>query len=226
MVYLEVDEDGEPLTAERLRDRGLQGERAGQILLRWAPERRAEAEKALRGALSDLVDAFLVNRKKHSDLFARAHVLGRDIAIKVGCPYSYDAEEQRYTLSCPIFALHRQVAHSVAWTLITKCSICGAGSFECDHIEGETYDGELCGMNIERVAGLGHIAWTANPDFLYTWHQPQQIDAKDLLGTGKINEPGEEIRCEHCIGCRGVIGPTSGDLDPQARFAAAVRENG
>jgi hypothetical protein len=225
MAYLEVGKDGELLTASRLRNRGLRRERHGQILLRWAPERGKEAEQLLRKALANLVDAFLIDRKGQSDLFGRAHVLGRDLVREIGCYFKYEDDKDTYTLRCPIFALHQKVALSVAWTLITRCSICEAGPFECDHVPGRSYGGAECYEQIDRVAGLGHVAWTANPDFLYTWHQPRQFQGASLLAEGRIARLGEEISCDHCVGCAGVIGPTHGDLDPVGRVRKLVAEN-
>lgn len=222
MPYLEVDDAGEPLTAERLRSRGLQRERDGQIERRYGA---GDGERLLRSALADLVDAFLVDRPGQADLFARAHRLGHELSRGGGCLFSYDSKEIKYTIECPIFALHRQVAHSVAWTLLTECSICGAEAFGCDHLEGREYDGEMCEMGITGVADFGHVAWTANPDFLYTWHQPQQLDANALLADGRIERLGEELPCPHCQGCKGSGGPTEGDLDPVSRFRRRVAEN-
>jgi hypothetical protein len=226
MAYLELDEQGEALTPCRLRERGLRRARGGGILARWAPGRREEAERELRAALCDLVDAFLLERRGQVELFALAHRIGRDLALEFGCPFEYLAEEQRYEIRCPVLALHQRVAFSVAWTKITKCSICGAGAFGCDHIDGQRYDGELCTMVVERIVGPGHVALTTNPDFLHTWHQPQRVVAGELLKRGKIARLGAELRCEHCLGCPGIAGAGPGDLDPKGRFdtlAAAGR---
>ena len=222
MPYLEVDKDGEPLTAERLRARGLKGERDGQIERRYG---EGDAESALRSALADLVDAFLIDRRGQSDLFARAHRLGSEINLAYGCKHEYDAQKGGYEIRCPIFALHRPVAHSVAWTLITRCSLCGAGAFGCDHVVGREYDGAVCSTEIVEITGLGHLAFTANPDFLYTWHQPQYFDAAELLANGQIQSAGEELRCMHCERCSGALGPSEGDLDPVSRWRAIVAEN-
>jgi len=222
LAYLELDDDGEPLTAQRLRDRGLQRERDGQIERRYGS---GDGEATLRSALADLVNAFLTDRRGQADLFARAHRFGHELSRGDGCRFSYDPEEIRYTIRCPIFALHRPVAHSVSWTLLTECSICGAEAFGCDHLGGQEYDGKLCEMKVAKIADFGHVAFTANPDFLYTWHQPQQLDAEELLARGRIERLGETLSCPHCQGCRGSIGPTEGDLDPIGRWQRLVAEN-
>ena len=222
MAYLEVDEEGEMLDSPRLRARGLRRERGAQIERRFG---KGDAEPDLRAALKDLVDAFLVDRPGQRDLFSRAHRLGRDLSGGYGCRYEYSAAEDRYTVRCPIFALHQPVALSVAWTLITSCSICSAGAFDCDHIAGNRYGDEVCEMAVEEITGLGHIAWTANPDFLYTWHQPHQHDGARLLAEGRIDHLGQELPCLHCERCGpGLIGPGEGDLDPVTRWRKIVAE--
>lgn len=222
MPYLEVDEDGEPLTAERLRSRGLRREREGQLKRRYG---EGDTESLLRSALADLVDAFLIDRRGQKDLFARAHRLGSEINFAYHCEFSYDAQEGSYEIQCPIFALHRPVAHSVAWTLITKCTICGAAAFGCEHLAGHEYDGEVCEMAIVEITGLGHIAFIANPDFLYTWHQPQHYEAAKLLASGQIQSVGEKLHCTHCERCPGALGPSEGDLDPVSRWREIVAKN-
>lgn len=218
--YLGPDEDGEPLTADRLRKRGLRREREGQIERRFG---RGDGETLLRSALQDLVDAFLADRVGQSDLFARAHRLGKQLSDG-DCTYSYDSEKLSYEIRCPVHALHRPVAHSVGWTVLTECSICGAQAFGCDHEHGKRYDEGICRMNVTNIVGFDHLALTANPDFLYTWHQPQTIDARVLLDEGRIDTIGQELFCRHCASCPGLAGPSDGDLDPIAKWNAIVAE--
>jgi hypothetical protein len=225
MAYVEIGEDGERITPARLRAGGLRGERDGQILLRYAAGGGKASERLLRAALGDLVDAFLIDRVGQADLFARAHVLGADLHGQFGCSYEYKEEEDTYSLRCPVFALHQTFAFSVAWTLITRGSICGAGAFECDHVSGRTYAGAECRQKVEKVVGFPHVALTADPDFLHTWHQPIQAKGAQLVAEGKIRKPGDEVHCKHCAGCLARLGPTEGDLDPVGRFSEFVAEN-
>jgi hypothetical protein len=69
---------------------------------------------------------------------------------------------------------------------------------------------------------MGHVALTANPDFIYTWHQPVSIAADQLISDGVIDEHGDDAFCTHCLACDGV--PTDGDLDPVDRWARLVAD--
>jgi hypothetical protein len=221
MPAIEIDADGQELTPEFLRKRGLRGAYRAELGLRLGD---ARAEKVGRAALADLVDAFLHDRRGNANLFARAHRLGLELSLHVGCHWT--PGQDRYELRCAIFALHRPVAHSVAWTLDSVCSICGAGPFSCEHIPDETYDGELCELSVGGVLGtFDHIAFTANPDFIYTWHQPQTVDVTRLKADGAIKRVGDRLRCTHCRECPGLAGPNQEDLDPVGRWERLVAQN-
>lgn len=216
MALIEIDADGNELTPAFLRRRGLRIAVGAEVRLRAGD---ASAESDARAALGDLVDAFLHDRESNADLFLRAHVLGRVVSETVRCPWKPGTE--RYELRCPVLALHQQVAFSVAWTLDAACSICGAGPFECDHAPGEIYDGERCGYGLGApLPGLHHVAVTANPDFLHTWHQPIHEDVPALMAAGTIRRAGDPVWCTHCESCPGV--PDEGDLDPVTRFRQAA----
>jgi hypothetical protein len=215
MALIEIDADGNELTPEFLRRRGLRAAVGAEVRLRAGD---ASAEPDARAALDDLVDAFLHNRHGNADLFRRAHLLGRILSETVGCRWKPGAKQ--YELNCAIFALHRQVAHSIAWTLDARCSICEAEPFTCDHAPGEIYDGEVCGYGAgPPMPGLHHIAWTANPDFIYTWHQPKHLDVGTLKARGTIKRAGDPVLCTHCESCFGI--PDEGDLDPVTRYRRA-----
>ncbi len=216
MALIEIDADGHQLTPEFLRRRGLRAAVGAEVRLRAGD---ASAERDARAALGDLVDAFLHDRQGNTDLFRRAHRLGRMLSEIVGCRWTPDAEQ--YELRCPVVALHRQVAFSIAWTLDARCSICEAEPFACNHAPGEIYDDELCGYEAgPPMPGLHHIALTANPDFIYTWHQPQHAEVRTLKASGTIERAGDPVLCTHCESCTGF--PAEGDLDPVTRFRRAV----
>jgi hypothetical protein len=181
--------------------------------------RRGPAETAGRTALALAVDAFLTDRPNNAELFAAAHRLGDHLSATFTCRYSYDAARDEYERMCPVFALHRGVAHSVELTRTTICSICGAAAFECLHVPGDVYDGELCSMDAERLLPMGGIAFTADPDFLYTWHQPLTATSEEMLEAGLITTAGQDIFCTHCQTCDGL--PDPGDLDPVRRYREA-----
>lgn len=180
------------------------------------------AERVGRRGLAALVDAFLHERRTHADLYWRAHRLGALLCERIGC--EWEPGEDQYTLRCPIFALHRPVAHSIAMTMTTKCSICGAGALQCDHLPGETYDGAVCRVAADKiVGGLDHVALTADPDFVYTWHQPQKASVADMLADGIIERVGDRAVCRHCVQCSGEA--AEDDLDPVARWSRVVETN-
>jgi hypothetical protein len=216
MILMRAGPHGPGPPAAVLRQRGLEELATYEAHLREG--HLGEAEPAGRLALSLLVDAFLTDRRGQVELFRAAHAVGLHLNRTFGCDYSYDPDEDEYELMCPVFALHRLVAHSVEMTTVTTCSICSAGPFDCLHVPDEVYDGERCSSNIESILPMGGVAFTADPDFLYTWHQPRNYASDDLLKAGEIEAVGEAIACDHCQLCAGA--PTEGDLDPVKRYRA------
>ena len=101
-------------------------------------------------------------------------------------------------------------------TQTCDCSICGRGDFECNHVPGRVYDGERCTSVVQSISHIGHVALTADPDFLYTWHQPQQVSAESLIERGIIRSAGDPAYCVHCQGCSGY--PSQDELDPASRL--------
>jgi hypothetical protein len=213
MSLVEIDESGRDLTPQFLRRRGLRTALEAEIALRNG---RKRGPGVARRAISDLVEAFLHDRAPNADLFARAHGVGALLSATAKCFWKPGPE--KYTLRCPIYALHQTWATSVAMTVTTRCSICGAGELECDHVPGETYDSEECMSIVESLGPLGHVAFTANPDFTYTWHREQEVSTAEILADGTIKAAGERATCSHCQECPGQLsGPSAGDLDPVGR---------
>lgn len=214
---IELKRHGEEQSPQVLRAEGLrQGAEAGLHLVHG----EVDAEQTARAALRTVVDAFLADRQANADLFAYAHRLGKALSSNLGCPWT--VEGQKYTLDCPVMALHRPMAHSMAFVETTECSICDAEAFACMHVPGEIYDGKLCQLRGTGFGLGGHIAWTANPDFLYTWHQEDAVPASELIADGKIQKAGDVVHCRHCEECPGR--PTEGDLDPVTRYETILSE--
>lgn len=214
MSLVRVDESGQELTPPFLRRRGLRTALAAEIALRNGDERGAELA---RRAIADLVEGFLHERTPNADLFRRAHGVGALLSATAGCFWKPGLET--YTLRCPIYALHQTWATSVAMTVTTRCSICGAGELGCDHLPGETYDGEECRSVVESIGPFGHVAFTANPDFTYTWYRDQEVSTLDVVADGTIRTAGDPATCSHCQECPGRLsGPSAGDLDPVGRW--------
>jgi len=217
MVLIDASRHGREPPADELRKRGLEG--LGEILPRLA-DGDSSVELAARSCLRDLVDAFLADREANRDLFSLAHTLGGLISATAEC--FWQPGEEVYSLNCPVYALHRPFAHSIAVTVTTTCSICGAGAFRCLHLPGNFYEGELCVNEVTGIGPVGHIALTAKPDFIYTWHQPLEQPVEDLIKRQIIKRPGDKATCTHCLECGGE--PTADDLDPVTRFERMVEE--
>lgn len=213
MSLVQLDESGQELTPAFLRQRGLRTAVAAEIGLRKGDGGAAELA---RRAIADLVEAFLHDRTGNADLFARAHRVGALLSATAGCFWTPGPET--YTLRCPIYALHQTWATSVAMTVTTRCSICGAGELECYHLPGETYEGEECRSVAEAIGPLGHVAFTSNPDFTYTWYRDQQVSTAEIVADGTIAAAGDPATCSHCQECPGLNGPSAGDLDPVGRW--------
>jgi hypothetical protein len=96
------------------------------------------------------------------------------------------------------------------------------GELECEHLPGETYDGEECWSVAESIGPLGHVALTANPDFTYTWYRDQQVATAEIMADGTITAAGDPATCSHCEECPGRNGPTAGDLDPAGRWEGMI----
>ena len=150
--------------------------RAFRIALFEARANSPRAKKALLSAQSLLVDAFLEDRKENARFFVWAHRIGAIREERQECTWTHDAGRDTFTLDCPMQGIHSRVGMSVALLSRSKCSICGAGDFECEHIAGEVYEGVIC--NFEQTdMWLDHVALTQNPDFTYTFHNSVPLRA-------------------------------------------------
>jgi hypothetical protein len=174
------------------------------------------AESLQRSALERLVDAFLIDRRGHAECFSAAHLLGREILQRFGCPFTFDAEEQAWNLRCGVLALHSRLGVSPGGPTVGECSICGAADFECDHVNGELYDGERCYRLITRF-DLKEISLTPRPHDPRCYRLDTVISAREVERRhGGPLARGESPVCEHCATCTGAHGPTDEDLNPEA----------
>lgn len=219
VTLIDASRHGREPSPAALRERSLPVAKAAEVALR---ANRRDAETKARAVLRDVVDAFLGDRNTNRDLFKRAHQLGGIIAETVGCQWS--KEEDRYVNRCPVLALHRPAAHSLEMTTLQTCSICGAEPLSCDHLPGLEYGGEVCAFEVTKILPFGAVAWTADPEFTYTWHRPEAIPTDRLIAEGILRVAGETATCTHCLNCPGH--PTEEDLDPVSRFRRLAAENG
>jgi hypothetical protein len=202
--YRRVDRD--------LRREGLRSFRLGLAGLK---HNQRNAERLLRSSLHDLVEAFLEDRQRNADLFALAHRIGLILVQTFKCPYEWREADRRWYQDCAVLALHRRIAFSVAWFWARRCTICGANEFDCVHVPGESYDGQVCEFERDKAIGIEHVALTSNPDFTHTFMQSDQATERDVLEQfGRPLGHSESLFCNHCRNCRGYFGPDEDDLDP------------
>jgi hypothetical protein len=173
----------------------------------------ADQERLLRAAAEHFVDAFLVDRRGHTSAFTEAHRLGRQIATKFGCPYTFDEAQDAWVLKCGIHALHSRLGLSPGGPTIGQCSICGAADFECDHLNGELYDGQQCFRLITHW-DLREVSLVTRPYDPRCYRLDRVVSARDAESTrGRPLLAGEAPFCEHCLECTGV--PAEDDLSPE-----------
>lgn len=106
---------------------------------------------------------------------------------------------------------------------VTACSICGAGPFECEHVEGEVYDGQRC-LHVVQNFDLAEVSLTPWPrDPRCYWVSRPRTTRQVEQELGRRLAPGEVPHCRHCASCSGCAGPTEDDLDP-SHFAELADE--
>ena len=95
-----------------------------------------------------------------------------------------------------------------------QCSICGAGDFECDHVNGEVYDGARCFRVITRF-DLTEVSLVSRPYDPRCYKLDKVIPVSEVeRQLGRRPGPGESLACEHCQACVGA--PTDDELNPTA----------
>jgi hypothetical protein len=199
--------EGEPRPdSAALRRRGQRRAVHGLVLLECAPRR---AEAILRDAIEDLVDAFLLDRSRNADLFARAHQLGALVEQTFSCAWATDRDRDTLVNDCGILALHSRLGLSPGGTTWGRCSLCGAKDFMCDHIPGAVYAGEQCIRNVERwdPEEVSMTQTPREPRCFRTLAHVKKSYARRVGGSS----PG---RCWHCRTCTGRAAPSPEDLDP------------
>jgi hypothetical protein len=165
------------------------------------------AERLLRQAIELMVDAFLLDRRGNADCFARAHEIGALVEERFSCHFQLDEKAQALENPCGILALHSRIGLSPGGRNWGRCSICGAGDFQCDHVPGKTYDGEHCHREIYRWDG-DEISLTPRP------RDPRCFRTWSPIPIAAVGQ--RALDCHHCRGCPGRGGATNEDLDPSS----------
>jgi hypothetical protein len=187
----------------------------------------SRAEQLYREAIERFVDAFLVDRAGHAASFTDAHAIGRHVAARYGCPMK-DAGDGYWTTGCGVLALHRRVGASWGGPTVGRCSVCGAGDLECDHVPGRWYEGVHC-HRIVYQADLREISLVPFPEDPRTYRMeiartPREIQA----ARGRRLQRGEVPLCTHCSeGCDGADrGPQKEDVDQSLWVTSQPPEKG
>lgn len=199
--------------------------RPASVLARWARRLRYEAgmaeragdlraEQLYREAMELFVDAFLVDRAGHAECFTDAHAIGRRVAESYGCPMK-DGGDGYWTTGCGVLALHRRLGASWAGPTVSRCSVCGAGDLECDHVPGQWYDGVHCHRIVYEV-DLRDISLVPFPEDPRTYRMEVARTPREIRAArGRPLRRGEVPLCTHCTeGCDGAgRGPRAEDVD-------------
>lgn len=187
--------------AKRNRTRGLIALNQG---------RNKEADRFLRAAIEDFVNAFLFDRRGHAHCFSEAHELGREVSSKLGCPMKQKSPTT-WNLRCGVLALHSRVGMSIGGATWGHCSICGAEDFECDHVPGQIYEGEVCIREVYRVE-LDEVALVQFPDDPRCYRVTTDKTLREIEEIiGQALPDGAVPTCEHCKTCSGK--PAEADID-------------
>jgi hypothetical protein len=202
--------------ARRLRYEANMAERSGD----------ARAEGFYREAIERFVDAFLVDRAGHAAGFTAAHVIGRHVAERYGCRMKDDGNGF-WTVGCGVLALHRRLGASWAGTTVGRCSICGAGDFECEHVPDQWYEGMHC-HRVVYEADLKEISLVQFPDDPRTYRMEVAQTPREIrIARGRPLRRGEIPLCTHCKSCDGADrGPSMEDIDQSLWPTSTRGENG
>jgi hypothetical protein len=115
----------------------------------------SRAEEQLRNALGVLVAAIDPVSDPASAAAGKpheiAHMLGRLARTKYGCRLE-PKPDGSYAHKCSIALGHLAYGWSPAFVYELRCSICGNPAENCEHIEGQSYEGGEC--RFERIAPL------------------------------------------------------------------------
>lgn len=140
-----------------------------------------------------------------------------------------DAGGGYWTVGCGVLALHRRVGASWAGPTVGRCSVCGAGDLECDHVPGRWYNGVHC-HRIVHQAELRDVSLVPFPDDPRTYRIEVAATPREIRAAqGRPLRRGEVPLCTHCTkSCNGADrGPGAEDVDQSLWPAPTLgREDG
>lgn len=155
----------------------------------------------LRSAMDNLEDTPLF--EEAHQLLDEAGALARN-TYPDGCHLDY--RDNTYYLRCPVALAHNRVAFSPELFIReAECSICHADPRTCEHVPGETYDGETCHRLITRldILDIMLVGRPATPEArIHEISVPTSDLARSL---GEDFQPGIPALCDRCMTpCDGV----------------------
>jgi hypothetical protein len=152
-----------------------------------------------------LVDAYLLDRRTNVRIFGEAHRVGALLQQEFSCDWTLTEDEKYYENPCGVLALHSRVGLSPGGRSWGTCSICDADDFECDHVPGQMYGGDLCYRNIYRF-DAEEVSFTTRP------RDRRCFRVWVLVPRHEVGQ--RRPMCVHCQRCAGAAGPTPEDQDP------------
>ena len=98
--------------------------------------------------------------------FETAHVAldaaGREVRTTFGCELTFS--EGRYWQDCPVALAHTRLGLSPGFVVRSaECSICGRDPWECNHITGRMYDGQLCVRVVTEIEEIMEVSLVPPP---------------------------------------------------------------
>lgn len=137
-------------------------------------------------------------------LLDRIGRLARTVFPKA-CVLEYRDDGQYYD-TCPISLAHSRVGMSIAYVIKkSECGICGMDPWDCMHIKGRVYDGQVCTRHIidAEVIEMSIVSRPAHPDARFWAMSVDRGDLRESLGDAF--HPGVVVNCDRCLShCPGV----------------------
>lgn len=147
---------------------------------------------------------------EEGDDFEAAHQLVDRIGgyVRTNHPESCKVhyESGTYYDTCPVLLGHSRVGLSPGLIIReSKCSICDEDPWTCDHISGETYEGERAYRIVTRadILEVSLVARPAQPDARITKASIDESGIRQALGAEYV--PGMTLFCDRCLtSCPGL----------------------
>ncbi|MFH8258165.1 hypothetical protein [Streptomyces roseolus] len=162
----------------------------------------------LRGQLQEVMDR---SEFRQPTLFEAAHNLLDEVGALLRRHYSEACvlayQDGAYYRECPVDLAHLRVGLSPEIQVLeSECSICNLDPEDCDHLPGETYDGQEC-LSVITKFEVTAVAIVGNPRQLVTRFTSIPAGTTDELSEalGPEFSPGVALNCDRCLSnCSGL----------------------